>query len=363
MFLQNGQPPVDVLQGVLDGLRQAIVISDEDGSVRFANRATLDLLRRRRARPKFSSVGDLFSILGPFRHFDGRVADEQDLPCACPDDEVPADSLDLLAVDKWEEARPALSFSGFRVKDQASGNPLRVLVIEDVSHRYERDSILRTTFEQGPVPVTLVNRRDGCVLDANPAFLELLGYEREQVVGRLVSDLDLIVNSEVMPAVTERLDSGEPVDSLELVVRGRDQSVHTVLCWVRCLQVSGQECVLTVYVDVTKQKEMERRMSEATEVVLESASVFSRSVVQQLEKLRAPDRGRAVSGELELLTKREREVVSRVGAGQSNLRIAGELSLTPQTVRNYVTRIYRKIGVTNRAEAVVWARERGLVKA
>ncbi len=47
--------------------------------------------------------------------------------------------------------------------------------------------------------------------------------------------------------------------------------------------------------------------------------------------------------------------------GKSNDAIAAELGIATQTVRNYISVIYDKLGVNSRAEAIVWARERGLI--
>lgn len=61
------------------------------------------------------------------------------------------------------------------------------------------------------------------------------------------------------------------------------------------------------------------------------------------------------------LTKREQAVLRLMAQGLSNGQIAAHLNLAEQTVRNYVSRIYDKIGATSRAEAVVWARQRGWI--
>lgn len=60
------------------------------------------------------------------------------------------------------------------------------------------------------------------------------------------------------------------------------------------------------------------------------------------------------------LTPREREILGLVGRGWKNNHIARHLELSPQTVRNYISRIYSKLGVRSRTEAVAWAKEQGV---
>lgn len=61
------------------------------------------------------------------------------------------------------------------------------------------------------------------------------------------------------------------------------------------------------------------------------------------------------------LSERERQILGLLAQGWNNTRMAAELCLAEQTVRNYVSRIYAKLGGSTRAEAIVWAREHGLV--
>ncbi len=60
------------------------------------------------------------------------------------------------------------------------------------------------------------------------------------------------------------------------------------------------------------------------------------------------------------LTVRERQVLERVAEGLANDEIALDLSLSPKTVRNHVSRIFDKLQVTTRAQAIVRARDSGL---
>ena len=61
------------------------------------------------------------------------------------------------------------------------------------------------------------------------------------------------------------------------------------------------------------------------------------------------------------LSPREREVVTHISRGSTNAEIARALFLSPHTVKEHTSAIYRKLGVRNRAEAVKAAQRLGLI--
>jgi DNA-binding NarL/FixJ family response regulator len=60
------------------------------------------------------------------------------------------------------------------------------------------------------------------------------------------------------------------------------------------------------------------------------------------------------------LSERELEVLRCVAKGLPNKLIARNLGISEKTVKAHLTRIYQQIGVTDRTQAALWARERGL---
>jgi len=65
-------------------------------------------------------------------------------------------------------------------------------------------------------------------------------------------------------------------------------------------------------------------------------------------------------GQFPKLTQREQDVLELIAQGLDNAQIAARLDLSEKTVRNHITRIFDKIEVENRSQAIVAARKAGL---
>jgi DNA-binding NarL/FixJ family response regulator len=109
-------------------------------------------------------------------------------------------------------------------------------------------------------------------------------------------------------------------------------------------------------------------LADAIRAVASGDAVVAPSVTRRLLDAFAgqlPDlRGRAGEPEppgLDLLTEREREVLVQVAGGLSNREVAAALFVTEATVKSHLSRILSKLGLRDRAQAVVFAYQVGLV--
>ncbi|WP_313896076.1 response regulator transcription factor [Streptomyces sp. YIM 98790] len=91
-------------------------------------------------------------------------------------------------------------------------------------------------------------------------------------------------------------------------------------------------------------------------------SVTRRLIADFARQRPAPPRGGAAPAlRLKALTARESEVLELIARGLSNAEIAKALVLAEQTVKTHVSRILAKLGLRDRAQAVILAYESGLI--
>ena len=104
----------------------------------------------------------------------------------------------------------------------------------------------------------------------------------------------------------------------------------------------------------------------AVRLVSTGDALLAPSITRRLVARYAPDRpGRpttAAGRDLTQLTPRELEVLTYLGGGLSNAELADALTLSEATVKTHVARIFAKLNLRDRAQAVVVAYEAGLVE-
>jgi DNA-binding NarL/FixJ family response regulator len=95
----------------------------------------------------------------------------------------------------------------------------------------------------------------------------------------------------------------------------------------------------------------------AVRVVASGEAMLSPSVTRTLLShvgdAQASERRRAAAERLDTLTDREREVAVAVGSGASNAEVAASLYMSEATVKAHVSRLFTKLGVTNRVQIAI----------
>lgn len=101
------------------------------------------------------------------------------------------------------------------------------------------------------------------------------------------------------------------------------------------------------------------KLISAIQLVAGGGSAWTREELRRVTGALATPR---LSADIEVpLTQRESEVLRQMALGLTNKEIAKALSISYETVKEHVQHILRKIGVTDRTQAAVWAVRKNLV--
>jgi DNA-binding NarL/FixJ family response regulator len=102
------------------------------------------------------------------------------------------------------------------------------------------------------------------------------------------------------------------------------------------------------------------RILKAVRAVALGEAVFGADVAGLVLGRLTAERRTARAGPFPMLTDREEEILTLIALGRSNTEIARHLVVSDKTVRNHITNVFAKLGVTDRAQAIVKARDAGL---
>ena len=203
----------------------------------------------------------------------------------------------------------------------------------------ESEARLRNIFEAG-FEGLVIHHNNGVILDANPAFEQMSGYQLSELAGMRILDL---VAEESRDLVMQRLK--KPLYKLfEAVALKKDGTRFYVEVIARGEHIyKGQPVRISAVRDITERKRLEEKLQQAREAL-------EGRVERQM--LHNNPYG---------LTFREFTVLHHVAAGKADKEIAHQLGISPLTVHKHVANILSKMKAASRTEAAARALREGLL--
>lgn len=114
-----------------------------------------------------------------------------------------------------------------------------------------------TIFHIFPDAVSITTIADGRLIEVNEGFLSLTGFSAEDLRGKTTLELNLWVQSEDRDWLLEQLRMHGQVIDMECRIRIKNGEIHYCLLSSRCIEIRGDECILTIIRDITEKKRSE----------------------------------------------------------------------------------------------------------
>ena len=167
------------------------------------------------------------------------------------------------------------------------GRPVRMHgIIKDITERKRSEMQLResgeryrTTFEMSVDAVNINRLSDGAYVDVNKAFLNITGYEHQEVLGQSSLHLSIWADPSDRLKLTEALRANSVCHNLEAQFRKKDGTLVWGLMSASLIELDGVPCVLSVTRDISEMKAADERLAKAQEALQVSETRY-RTVFQ-----------------------------------------------------------------------------------
>jgi PAS domain S-box-containing protein len=135
----------------------------------------------------------------------------------------------------------------------------------------ESETRFATIFRASPVAICITILADGRYVDANPSFLRMMEYAREEMIGKSAEALAVWATPTEQERITRTIQRERSIDSMELTLRAKSGTLREVLCSMELIERDGIWCVLSMSQDLTQQKlaatEREQLIAELREAL------------------------------------------------------------------------------------------------
>ncbi len=123
-----------------------------------------------------------------------------------------------------------------------------------------------TAFRSSPDAITISTLNDGCYIEINESCLRMLGYHREEMIGRSALELGIWANPADREAIQQRLQQQGTVTNLEIRLRRKSGEIFPALFAAEMIHLEDEPCLLAVAADITMLKQAEKALARLAEI-------------------------------------------------------------------------------------------------
>lgn len=158
------------------------------------------------------------------------------------------------------------------VKD-SDGEPKHIIGIsDDITDEYTTRNELKNSeirfskiFNSSPIPMTVCRASDNILVDANQSYLELLGYSKEEILGKDLSKIGIWKNPEVRTRLIEDVLKNGAIHNLEIELITKSGEEKITLMSFDSIKFNEEAIIICMGLDITNRKRIDNELRNALE--------------------------------------------------------------------------------------------------
>lgn len=156
---------------------------------------------------------------------------------------------------------------GYITQDE-HGKPQRVIgAMMDISERkrveealVKSEELFSKAFQSSPIPMAITSVENGLLIDVNKGWEKLFGYDRREVIGRQIRDLNIYANPDESAGFAQQLEEEGKVDDFSVRTKTRSGEERRLLMSAQMVEIHNQACLLSTLYDITERQRLQEAM-------------------------------------------------------------------------------------------------------
>jgi PAS domain S-box-containing protein len=253
-----------LLWRLIDTVPEGIIVLDREGKITFANQTVEKIL----GAPPQQMIGHMFNDPSwVMTNEDGTALTDDDLPfgrvrrSGQPVNAVVLvrELVDFQPITLSIDASPLFA-------DDGSLDGV-IMTVSNITHqRQEQQELLksqerfRLTFQTSPDSININRLSDGLYIDINDGFTSIMGFTRQEVIGKTSVELNIWVDPNDRKRLVAGLREHGFVNNLEASFRHKDGSTGIGLMSARVINLDDAPCIISITRDISSIKHTEQAL-------------------------------------------------------------------------------------------------------
>ena len=252
------------LQQIISALTEGIIIVDAGGRLAWADGTALQL-HGVTSLDRLGRTGEGYSRLFQLAYLDGQQLRPSEYPIQRL---LKRDTIDRMLVKVTRRADGMHWVHEVRTMalTDAAGTPdCLVVIFNDETERFNAEERFERAFAANPAPAIIVRLADMRFVKVNHGFLELTGYERGDVIGRTMVEIDVLRGAEKRDLAIKRLHEAATIPQMEGCLPLPNGQERTVLLGGQPLEIGDEPCMLFTFADLHPRQQAEDALRQSEE--------------------------------------------------------------------------------------------------
>ncbi len=126
-----------------------------------------------------------------------------------------------------------------------------------IKHLEESEEKFFRAFMTSPDAISINRVSDGMYIDVNEGFLKILGYDRDEIIGKSLDDVDVWKNNKDRNRLVQLLSTHGEALAMEVKFVRKNGDVIFGLVSARIIEIKGEKCIISITRDITESKREE----------------------------------------------------------------------------------------------------------